>query len=178
MAGSGVYLPAGSPSPDFELAAISSGRRITPARRDGRPLVLIFHDHTMAGAVREINTAVRERYDAGAVLVASVVDLRAVPRLLRGMVRTFMEQAYRRGADAVPPGADPADYVIILPDWKGAATGALRVPPLKKGPSVVILSGDGIVAGNVNGEEMGAATMTILQNLIDGAGDGARNDEA
>lgn len=172
-----MFLPAGTPSPNFELTAITSQRVITPARDDGRPLVLIFHDHTMANAVREINTAVRRSYDADAVLVASVVDLRAVPRLLRGMVRTFMEQAYRQGTGAVPPEAEPADYVIILPDWDGKATSALKVPPLKQGPSVVVLSGDGVVAGNARGAEVGAAAVAIVQELIDGGdGERARND--
>jgi hypothetical protein len=160
-----AFLPAGSPAPPFQLKAVTSERIIGPGLTGNRALVLLFHDQTMVGVVREVNTTVREHYAADRVLVASAVDLRAVPGLLRGVVSAFMRQAYRQGAAALPPAADPADYVIILPDWDGAAARALRVPPLRLGASVVVLDPDGIVAGSEGGGGLGAAALSILDRM-------------
>jgi hypothetical protein len=34
-------------------------------------------------------------------------------------VGMILNQAYERAAEVLPPDADPADYIVILPDWGG-----------------------------------------------------------
>jgi hypothetical protein len=55
--------------------------------------------------------------------VASVVDLSLVPSLYWLMASVMIGQAHEKSAREVAreelPGADPAEYVLILQDWGG-----------------------------------------------------------
>lgn len=45
----------------------------------------------------------------------------------------ILNQAYDRAAEALPPDADPAEYVIILPDWGGLVSRETTVPGKRAG---------------------------------------------
>jgi hypothetical protein len=110
-------LETGKQAPRFSLLAVGSGRRVDTRSVIGRKVVLIFHLQGTAPTAREINRSVRAHHpDPEDVLVASVIDLSIVPPLYWMSVGLILNQAYERTAEELPPDADPAEYVVILPD--------------------------------------------------------------
>lgn len=161
------FYPAGAPAPEFSLAAIKSGRQISPVSTKGNVLGMVFHGRETVHAVVEINTTVRPLYpDPKPVILVSVVDLSIVPRLLHGAVRPMLEQAYDQAAREVPKGYDPADYVYLLPDWSGAVTKAFRVKDTGKAAAVVVIDPRGHVAGSYQGPQPGPATLSLVQQAL------------
>ena len=59
-----------------------------------------------------------------------MIDARVVPRLFRGTAEGMMEREYREAAAAMPKGYDPAEHLILLPDWKGEVVRAYGVDHL------------------------------------------------
>jgi hypothetical protein len=157
------FLPAGVPAPSFSLTAVASGRRIDNATCVGKALVLVFHDQTTLDAPRDVNTALRETYDIDRVIIASCVDLSAAPRFLHGLIKRFMRQAYQRGAAYVPADQDPADYVLILPDWEGAVSRAFRIP--RGGAAVVVVDPAGRFAGGAHRSGLGSAARQLVEQV-------------
>lgn len=103
----------------------------------GRKLVLTFHLQGAAPTARLISRAVRASYPSrDEVVVASVVDLSievgvafdpkilvatptSVPPVYWMTVALILNQACDQAATELPPDYDPAECVIILPDWGG-----------------------------------------------------------
>jgi hypothetical protein len=159
-----AFFPAGKPAPPFELTAIKSGRQVSPKDCNGTILGLIFHGRESAQAVVEVNQTVRPLYpDASQVTLASVVDLRGIPRLLRGMVRPVLEQVYDQASQELPAGLNPADYVFLLPDWKGEVSKAFGVKDADKRAALVVVDGDGRVVGSYQGPEPGKAMLHLVR---------------
>jgi hypothetical protein len=143
-----------------------SGRVIGPGLVGGRPLVLLFHNQHTIAAVRDLQQAVRNRYpSAQQVLVASVADTSRAPRLLRGVVEAALNRAYAEASKFVPAGLDPADYVIILPDWSGAVTKAFGVGNVDREGEVVVIDALGRLVGKQRGQQPGQAALSLLAEL-------------
>ena len=160
--GTPALIP-GQPAPRFQLQAVVSQRLIDPAQTPAQALVLTFHDQHALDAIRELQTAVRTAYPTAAeVLMASVADVSRVPRPLRRLVKPFMERAYAEAATYVPAGLDPADYVIILPDWSGETTKRYGVG---KEPYLVVIDRDGRVVGDYRGRDLGRAALALLAGV-------------
>lgn len=159
-------MQPGQPAPSFRLTAAVSGRVIGPGLVGERPLVLLFHNQHTLAAVRELQEAVRQRYpSAQAVLVASVADTSKAPRLLRGVVEAALKHAYAEASKFVPAGFDPADYVIILPDWSGAVTKAFGVGNVDREGEVVVIDGMGRLVGKHRGQQPGQAALSLLARI-------------
>lgn len=151
-------------APDFSLIAAGSGRRVTLRGNDGRPVVLIFHLQGTAPTARQINCAVRERYpDPDEVLVASVIDLSIVPPLYWVTMSLVLGQAYEQAATELPSDADPADYVVILPDWSGRVSRDYDVRRTNRAAAIVIVDRDSNIAGSYQGERPVEAVLGILE---------------
>jgi hypothetical protein len=124
-----------SSAPRFDLTALVSLKRISAASCAGTPLVLLFHNQYALDVVRSLQQSLRERHPlASQVLIASVVDMSAIPLLLRGVAETVMAAAYREASRQLPKGVDPADYVIILPDRQGSVYKQFEVRDGGKAP--------------------------------------------
>lgn len=94
--------------PEFDLPAAGSARRISLREASGRALVLIFH------------RAVRAHYPStDDVLISGDIDLSIVPPVYWMSVGTVVNTAYERAAGEIPPDMDPAEHVIIGPDYGG-----------------------------------------------------------
>jgi hypothetical protein len=106
------------------LSSIGTKRVVDVAHLDRPAVFLCFAQATQAEA-GPIEAAIREHYTAAQVLIAHVVDLHAVPGMLRGMAERIMTSEYEKAVQALPPGEAPEDYVVILPDWDGAFVMAL-----------------------------------------------------
>ncbi len=151
--------------PDFTLTAAGSGRAVDLAAL-GAPAALVFHAQDTAAASDQVNRAVRERYPlASDVVVASVVDLRGVPRMFRRFAEGAMKKAYQKAAGALPQGFSAEEYVIILPDWDGAIHKAAGLEGTDRQAGVVVLDAEGRVVGVRQGEDLGAAAVELLATV-------------
>lgn len=152
--------------PALTLEAAGSGRSIS-LKGLGRPAVIICHGQDTAKAAIEVNTTVREQYaDPARVLIASVIDLRQFPAMFHGMVKPELQKAYDKAAGKLPAGADPAELVVLLPDWKGEATDALEAAGSTKEAVVIVADATGAIVGRHRGEGAGQATLATLADLV------------
>lgn len=150
-------------APDTRLLSIGSGREVALRERAGLPLVLVFHLQGTASAAEAVNRAVRGRYTAEEVTVASVIDLSLVPTLYWGTVWIVLRQAYERAAAELPPGADPEEYVAILPDWGGRVTRAFGLRDTGRVAAVSVIDGGGRVSGVHQGEDPAQTALGWLE---------------
>lgn len=162
-----AFFPAGQPAPDFSLTAIKTGREISRKSCAGSVLGLVFHGRETVQAVVDINTAVRPLYpEPKPVVLVSVVDMSIVPRLLHGVVKPMLEQAYDQAARQVPKEYDPKDYVFLLPDWKGSVTQAFRVLHTDRAAALVVIDAVGRVAGSYQGPQPGPAALALVRKAL------------
>ncbi|HEX5847997.1 MAG TPA: hypothetical protein VFY59_02285 [Rubrobacter sp.] len=156
-------LETGERAPYFSLLAAGSGRRVDTQNVVGRRVVLVFHLQGTAPTAREINRAVRLRYpDPEDVLIASVIDLSIVPPFYWMSVGLILGQAYDRAAQELPPGADPAEYVVILPDWGGLVSRRYDVGNTGRAAAIVVLDEDGSVAASYQGERPVESVLEVI----------------
>ncbi len=150
-------------APDFSLLAAGSGRRVSPGELAGRKVVLIFHLQETAPTARALNRAIRERYpDPEDVFVASVIDLSIVPPFYWMTVGVVLSGAYEQAAGELPPGADPAEYVAILPDWGGRVSRDFGVRRTDRAAAIVVLDRGSKVVLSYQGERPVGAVLEAL----------------
>ena len=146
-------LEVREPAPEFNLLAAGSARRISLKEASGRSLVLIFHLQGTAPTAREINHAVRARYPStGDVLIASVIDLSIVPPIYWMTVGMVLNTAYERAAEEIPPEMDPAEYVVICPDYGGFVSRRYGIRNTGRAAAIVVIDEDSNIAGSYQGE--------------------------
>lgn len=149
-------------APDIELKSVVSGRTVK-LRKPGAVLVLLMPTQATTDAVNPLRAALRERYpDPAKVIVASVVDLKQVPRLMRKMGEAALNKRYEEVAAGLQAGHDPAQYVVMCPDWKGEVPGKLGLPDLGSGMGAAVIAADGTVAGTYSGTEPLEAIAALL----------------
>ena len=153
----------GEAAPPFHLLAAGSGRRLSLQRASGRKLVLIFHLQGTAPTAQEINRTVRTLHPSpDEVLVASVIDLSIVPPVYWMTVAMVLNSAYERARIELPSEADPAEFIMILPDWNGAVNRAYGARRTSRAAAVVVVDEDSNVAGSYQGERPVEAVLDLL----------------
>lgn len=158
-------VTVGAPAPAFSLTALGSNRIISLDTCRGTSLLLVFHDQNSVDAVQAMQEAVRLRYpEASRLLVPSVVNMSAVPVFLRSLAEQVMKGVYAKAADAMPPGFDVADYVIILLDWDGKVSKQYGARKISNAPLITLIDGEGVVRGIYQGSDLTEAALTMLQN--------------
>ena len=158
-----TFLAPGSPAPDFSLTAVGSKRKISPLQASGK-FLLFFHGYQTAMQVGAVIKALKVDYlDTDKVAMASVVDLRGIPRLIHPLAKSIMRDAYNQAAREVPNGYEVADHIIILPDWKGAAFKAYQVPQNHEQVALVLVDEAKMVQGSYLGKEplVGARKLLV-----------------
>jgi len=154
----------GAPAPDFALVAAGSGREVSLAGCAGRYLVLVFHAQNATLAVERMNRRIRESYpSAEEVVVASVADLGLVPPPFLPMAQTALASSYRQAARRLPPGADPAEYVVILGDLTGRVTRLYGAVSSYLSPVAVVVGLDGAVCRRAFGPDLAGAVLKLLE---------------
>lgn len=161
-------LRVGERAPYFRALAAGSGREVSPRTCAGRRLVLIFHAQSTAWTVERVNRAVRERYPSSEeVVVASVVDLSLIPPLYWLTASLMVGQAYEKSAREVaregPPGADPAEYVLILQDWGGLISWRFGVRGVGREAFVVVIDENADIVGFYKGNEPVEDVLRLLE---------------
>ena len=161
-------LRVGERAPYFRALAAGSGREVSPRTCAGRRLVLIFHAQSTAWTVERVNRAVRERCPSSEeVVVASVVDLSLIPPLYWLTASLMVGQAYEKSAREVaregPPGADPAEYVLILQDWGGLISWRFGVRGVGREAFVVVIDENADIVGFYKGNEPVEDVLRLLE---------------
>lgn len=158
-------LDSGGRAPDFDLLAAGSGRRVRMRDLADRKVVLVFHLQGTAPTAREINRAVRERFpDPEEVLVASVIDLSIVPPVYWLTVGLVLGSAYEQATRELPPDVDPADYLVILPDWGGRVSRDYGVRNTGRAAAIVIVDEGSNVILSYQGERPVEAVLEVLED--------------
>lgn len=151
--------------PEVTLTASGSGREVNLAGI-GVPTVLVFHGQDTADTALEINKAVRAVHPgADTVFIASIIDLRSFPSMFHSMVKPAIEKAYFNAAGKVPEGTDPADLVVLLPDWDGSVHDAVGVTGSTDQAAVVIVDSEGRIIATDQTDHPTAAVLTALESL-------------
>lgn len=131
----------------------------------GRKVVLVFHLQGTAPTAREINRAVRQRFpDPEEVFVASVIDLSIVPPLYWMTVGLILGSAYEQAARELPPNADPAEYLVILPDWGGRVSREYGVRNTGRAAAIVVVDEASNVTLSYQGERPVEAVLEALED--------------
>lgn len=148
--------------PDVTLTAVQSNREIN-LKAPGQTAVLIFHTQDTGDAAKAVNLAVRDQYPLAAeVMIASVIDLSGVPRMFRKVASAAMEKVYQKMAESLPTGFEPAEYLLMLPDWDGAVTRAFGLTGVDKQAAVVVLDAKGGMAGIAQEADLSGAALKIM----------------
>ena len=160
-------LAPGQAAPPFSLKAVATGRIFRPADYRGRAVLLIFADHNTGRSAQAVVERLRRRYSQFELLaIALVIDARIVPRLFRGTAEGRMEKEYRETAAAIPSGYDPADHLILLPDWNGEVTRAYRAGDLGRAIHLFLIGPDGLISGEYHGPDPAARALEMVQALL------------
>ncbi len=154
------------PAPQFLLPTVATGRTFDLAAYRGRPVILLFVDQYTARATRDVVIPLRFRIPSHELLpIAIVVDLSVIPKMLRGLAESFMERAYHEEAADVPPGFDPADHMMLLPDWDGEVSKLYGVGDTSKQIYIVGVDSEGIVHGAYQGPDPAEQALSFLKSM-------------
>ena len=157
-------LDGGDRAPDFDLLAAGSGRRVRLRELTGRKVVLVFHLQGTAPTARAMNRAVRERFpEPEEVFIASVIDLSIVPPLYWMTVGIVLNSAYEQAAGELPPDVDPAEYLVILPDWGGRVSRIYGVRNTGRAASIVVVDEGSNLALSYQGERPVERVLEALE---------------
>lgn len=161
-----MALPAaGSPLPLFSTTAAVSGRTIDNAALKGRKAVLVVHGQKTSDAAKEVSKALRAKFTPAQVASASIVDLRPFGGLWKKVAEAQVKSTYEKLAGKVKeanPGDDPADWVVICPDWDGSVAKALGVDEPDSQAAVIVVGADGNVLGSAQGAGLGEKALALL----------------
>jgi len=160
-----MSLAPGQPLPDFRIAAAVSGREVSPAALKGKPAVLVVHGSRSTDAAKDVSKALRATSKPSDVALASIVDLRSFGGLWKKVAEAQVKSNYEKLAGKVKeadPAADPADWVVICPDWDGAVCKALGVEAPDDEPAAIVAGPDGKVKGVATGAGLAEKAMALL----------------
>jgi hypothetical protein len=79
------------------------------------------------------------------------------------MIKLALKRAYKAAAQGVPQDFDPADYVMILPDWTGRVAQQFGIGGTDKAAAVVLVDRAGKVQGVLQGSNLADQTINVLQ---------------
>jgi hypothetical protein len=157
-----MQMQALGPAPAVTLKAVGHGRQL---RLDaiGTPTVLICVARETSDLPPPVVEAVRAKYPTAAeVLIVNLADARPFPRLIRKIAEQIMKSSYNDAVKNLEPGRKPEDYVLIVPDWDGAALGPLGIDDVTKQIAVAVIDGRGNLTGVYQGDDPAAAALELL----------------
>ncbi len=91
-----------------------------------------------------------------------MIDLHKIPGLLRKVAEGVLANEHKKAVEGLPHGAPAHDYVVMLPDWQGAAVKALGLEDATKALGLVLIDGDGRELWRDQGPEPAAGLRRYL----------------
>lgn len=154
-------------APNFALTTVATERTVGIPDSMPTTMVLLFQDQKTADAARKVNEAVRGVHqDAEEVIVASIVDMSAVPRFMYKMATTVLNRAYDNAAAEIPEGFDAADYIMLLPDWSGDVFKAFGIGDVSRKAQMLIIDYEGSIVFSQQGGNLAKAALRELDKLV------------
>ncbi len=151
----------------FTLEAVGSGRIFQLSAYQGRHVLLVFVSGLAARNSRDIVIGIRRHFpDFDPLPLAVVINLAAVPKLLRGAVKSFMESAYRDAVGEIPHGYNADEHLILLPDWSGKITSAYSFNDSGNEIHLVCISPEGKILADFHGPDAVNNTTALLQEVL------------
>jgi hypothetical protein len=151
--------------PNISFTAVGSGREVNLSNL-GREAIILITNQNNYEVARNFNIGIRKLVpEADKLLVLNIVDLKAVPRLLRGLVKGYLDSAYQQGFKALPTGFDPKEYILILPDWQGKVSETLNLPGKAGMPGLVILGPQGELRAKLVSDNPLHSARQLLSDL-------------
>ena len=159
--------PPRGQAPNATLTAIGSRHRIN-LRQTGVLTLLVCHGRETAPEAARLHTAVRQRYPlASTLLAASLVDLKIVPRMFRGVAEAALREVHQQAVASLEEGMLPEEYIVILPDWDGGATAALGFRNTPNNAGVILLDGEGNLLEVYQGADLAETTLRLLGKYLE-----------
>jgi peroxiredoxin len=160
-------LAVGSVAPLFGGTAVFFNHPFSLQVWRGQPVLLLFGNHRTAPQTQQVARALRQKYPQHtAVLLVVIVDLQAVPRLLRGMARTAIEAALGDAIQQIPPEYNPVDHLIVLPDWQGDICHAYRAQHIDQHMALALIDSDGRIHATYQGAHPSTHALELVTNLL------------
>lgn len=154
-------------APYFQLTSVATNREIGIPISQPSVLVLLFQAEETANTAHSVNEAIRRVHEASEdLIVASIMNLSGVPRFMRKMGEKMLALSYQKAAKAFPDGYDPADYIVLLPDWSGEVFRHFDVGDVTKKAVMIIIDHNGNVVFRRQGGNLGKAAVAELDKLI------------
>ena len=155
----------------FTARAFPTKRKVAVPPEDNVPTLLIFVGAQSATQIETVITGIRREIpDPETLLVVNVVDLRGVPKLMKGMAERVIRAAYDTAAKQIPNGYDPADQLILIPDWKGTIFKAYDVDNVNQQVHLVMVNGAGERMAAYSGDNPAAAGLEMARAALNGSG--------
>jgi hypothetical protein len=152
-------------APKVTLTAIGSGRKVD-LRQTGILTLLVCHGQESADEATQVHTVVREKYPLPSTLMtASLVNLKIVPRLFRGIAETAIRKAYHDAVGRLGEGQKPEEYIVILLDWDASVTNALGLYNTSSTAGVAILDGEGHLLEVFQGADLASTALSLLEKF-------------
>ena len=159
-------MAAQTQAPAVTLKAIGHGRQLK-LDAIGVPAVLVFVARETSDQPGPIIGAIRDTYPtAEEVLIISVADGRAFPRLIHKVAEQIMKSSYNDALKNLEPGRKPEDYLIIAPDWDGAVLAPLGLDDVSKQLAFAVIDAKGGVTGVYQGDDPQAHVLELLERAI------------
>lgn len=159
-------------APSFFLTAIGAARVVGGPPGPSTPLLLIFHAHAGSEFAFNINAVVRQSYPTIEELqIASVVDLRHIPRYMRAAVELTLSAAYRQAAKRIPEDRDPTEYVVIVPDWEGKVTTSFGMQERVKDIGLVLIAKQWQIVDSYSGSDPIENAVKMVSSYYNAASD-------
>lgn len=158
-------LAAGTMAPDFRLQAAVTGREVSPQALRGKQAVLVLHGVKTQEAPKEVGKAVRAVHPGPDVVVANVVNLKSMGGMWKRVAEAQIKSTYERMAGRVKekePQRDPAELVVICPDWENAVAPLFGVADSDTEAAAVVIGADGKVKGVASGKDLGEQATRLL----------------
>ena len=153
-------------APRATLTAIGSGRKINLSQT-GIMTLLVCHGRESADEATQVHAAVRQRYPlSSTLLTASLVNLKIVPRMFRGIAETAIRKAYQEAVASLEEGQPPEEFIVILPDWDGSVTASLGLRNTSSTAGVAVLDGEGKILDAFQGADLAATAVSLLEKYV------------
>jgi hypothetical protein len=157
-------------APDFTLEHVK-GHQVALSSYRGRPVVIVFSARDSSDQARSISSTIRDRYGADELPILTVLDLHSLPRLVRPVARGQLNKGYEEAvrlatetaqAKGRPMPADPAQHVVMLPDWDGKVTTSFGLSGIDQQAVAVLIDGEGNIRGYGAGAQGGQQVLALF----------------
>jgi hypothetical protein len=153
-------------APAVTLKANGHGRQLT-FNKLGVPAVLVCVARETSDQPGPVIGAIRDVYEtADQVLIVSIADGRAFPRIIRKVAEQIMKSSYNDAVKNLLPGRKPEDYVLIVPDWDGDLLKPLGVDDVSKTIAIAVIDAAGNLVGVYQGDDPATHAIEMLERAV------------